>query len=135
MQNSERDPAIQAPDPLPTDLSGAVRTAFNILDAWEASPAQAEAILGLARRTYYAWRRHAPAHLDRDKLERISYVLGIWKALLILFPDNEAYKRWPQLPNNAPLFAGHRPIEIMSQGRVSDLYRVRAWLDGWRGWN
>lgn len=119
----------------PTDLSGAVNTAFNILDSWECSAEEAQAILGLKPRTYYEWRKHPPANPDRDKLERVSYVLGIWKSLRLLFPSNDAYKRWPRLQNTAPLFNGSTPMQMMKAGQISDLYRIRAWLDGWRGWN
>lgn len=115
------------------DLSGAVRTAFNILDAWQLTSKQARTLLGLPARTYYDWLKRAPRKPDRDKVERISYILGIWKDLQILFPNREFARRWPISPNDAPLFHGQAPIEIMLSGRVADLYRVRALLDGWRG--
>lgn len=118
-----------------TDISGAITTALNILDRWQASQDEQLAILGVARRTLYAWRKEPPAQVDQDKLERISYVLGIWKGLRQLFPSNRAYEQWPRLPNDAPLFAGRPPMEVMAGGQVADLYRVRAWVDGWRGWN
>jgi uncharacterized protein (DUF2384 family) len=117
----------------PADLSGAVRTAFNILDKWQVSAAQAQAILGLPKRTYFAWRKRAPKNPDRDKLERVSYVLGIWKNLQMIFPDPDAYCTWPKRPNEAPLFRGRAPIELMASGRVADLYRVHALVYGWRG--
>jgi hypothetical protein len=115
------------------DAGGAIKTVFRILDAWEATPREAQQLLGIAPRTYQAWRASPPARPDRDKLERASYILGIWKALRILFPSNGAYRRWPRLANSAPLFAGKPPMDIMASGNVSGLYRVRAWLDGWRG--
>ncbi|HET7370348.1 MAG TPA: MbcA/ParS/Xre antitoxin family protein [Gammaproteobacteria bacterium] len=128
------DVAIQqaSPDELP-DVSGAVRTVFNVLDAWGASAKQAQALLGLPARTYYDWLKRAPRKPDQDKVERISYILGIWKDLQILFPDREFARRWPTCPNDAPLFHGQAPIQVMASGRVADLYRVRALLDGWRG--
>jgi len=116
---------------LPDDISGAIRTVFHILDAWQATPQQCESILGITAADHEAWRDQAPTQLDQDHLERISYVLGIWKALRMLFPDNAGYKRWPQTPNQAPLFNGDLPIVIMSQGDKASLARVRAWLDSW----
>jgi hypothetical protein len=61
----------------------------------------------------------------------VSYIVGIWKTLRLLLPDQDAYRRWPHLPNRAPLLAGQPPIERMSAGQVADLYAVRDWLDGW----
>lgn len=118
---------------LPDDIRSAVREAFHILDAWQATPDQGQAILGIPAGKYEAWQQQAPAQLDQEHLERISYVLGIWKALRFLFPDNAGYKRWPQIPNKAELFNGDRPIVIMSQGDKATLGRVRGWLDGWCG--
>jgi uncharacterized protein (DUF2384 family) len=117
----------------PDDVSGAVRTVFRVLDAWAVSAKQAQILLGLPARTYYDWRKQAPRKPDQDKVERLSYILGIWKDLQILFPDGEFARRWPTSPNDAPLFHGQAPIEVMTSGRVADLYRVRALLDGWRG--
>ncbi|AKS42987.1 hypothetical protein WM2015_2629 [Wenzhouxiangella marina] len=91
-------------------------------------------MLGIAERSWYQWRRQAPRRVSGDTLERVSYILGIWKALRQLFPSHEAYKRWPHLENSAPPFGGQAPIKRMASGRVGDLYVVRNWLDGWRGW-
>ena len=119
---------------LPADISGAVAAALRILDKWQVAPEQQQAMLGISRRSWFAWKKSPPAGIDGDRLERISYILGIWKALRQLFPDNRGYERWPNLPNSAPFFAGAQPLERMAAGQVGDLYAVRAWLDGWRGW-
>ena len=116
------------------DASGAIATALNILDQWELSREQQCAMLGIAERSWYQWRRQAPARVSGDTLERVSYILGIWKALRQLFPSHEAYKRWPHIENSAAPFGGQAPVKRMSSGRVGDLYVVRSWLDGWRGW-
>ena len=93
------------------------------------------AILGLPSSTYYAYLKRADrARLSADTLERISYVLGIYKALNILLPRAEARREWLRQPNTAPGFNGAVPLDIISAGRVADLYRVRRYLDGERGW-
>lgn len=86
-------------------------------------------ILGAPASTYYKWK-NAPenARLSRDQFERLSYVFGIYKALQILLPDPVIADSWVNRSNTAPLFSGHRPIELMSRGLASDLYRVREHL-------
>jgi hypothetical protein len=119
---------------LPQDISGALATALNILEKWDLSREQQCAMLGIAERSWYLWKRNPPARVGGDTLERVSYILGIWKALRQLFTSDQAWLRWPHLDNSAPPFGGRPPIERMASGRVGDLYVVRSWLDGWRGW-
>jgi hypothetical protein len=70
---------------------------------------------------------------SRDLAERLSYILGIYKALQILLPDPRAADSWVQRPNAALLFNGRAPMERLLAGNVADLYEVRRWLDGQRG--
>lgn len=126
---SPAPPALVVPD----DVSAAVATALNILDQWQVDREAQCAMLGISERSWYDWRRQAPRRIGRDSLERVSYILGIWKALRELLPDQGAYRQWPHLPNRAPLFGGQPPIKRMAAGLVGDLYAVREWLDGWRG--
>ncbi len=91
-------------------------------------------LLGLqAPSTFYNWRKSAPATLPRDTIERISYVLGIYKALQILIPDPRSADAWIKKPNRAPLFNGKSALARMLTGNVSDLYVVRQYLDAHRG--
>lgn len=119
---------------VPEDVSGAVATALNILEQWDLARDRQCAMLGIGERSWYQWKRNPPVRVAGDTLERVSYILGIWKALRQLFPSRAAYKRWPHLENSAPPFGGRPPVERMASGQVGDLYAVRAWLDGWRGW-
>ena len=91
-------------------------------------------LLGVtARSTYFKWKKYAQGHLPKDTLERISYVLGIYKALQILLPDGKAADAWIKKPNSAPLFRGKSALDRMLSGQVSDLFVVRQYLDAQRG--
>jgi hypothetical protein len=67
--------------------------------------------------------------VPRDSLERISYVLGIFKALQVLFPVPQIADDWVRQPNNAPIFGGASALDRMLAGNVCDLYVVRKYLD------
>lgn len=86
-------------------------------------------ILGATRSTYARWKRHPDrARPTRDTLERIAYVLGIFKSLQILLPDPPIADGWVRQPNTHPLFDGTPPLERLSAGRVADLYVVHQYL-------
>jgi hypothetical protein len=133
---SPRPAAAPAPTAAaPERLAGpALRTFFAIADAWRLTNEEAMRLLGEPRRsTYFEWKRAGDGRLDRDTLERISYILGIWKALQILLPDPIAADAWVRKPNTAPLFGGQSALARMLSGNVADLYVVRQYLDAVRG--
>lgn len=126
------------PAPIPPDASriagAALRTFFRIADAWKLSADEARMLLGSPpRSTFFLWKRNGEGALSRDTLERISYLLGIYKALQILLPDPAAADTWIRKPNAAPLFGGKPALERMLSGNVADLYVVRQFLDAQRG--
>jgi hypothetical protein len=111
-----------------------LRALAGIAQAWQLSVAEQLVLLGLASRsTYFKWRRDPQPRLPRDTLERLSYLLGIYKALQILLPDPAAADAWPRRPNGAALFAGRSALELMLGGQVADLFLVRQYLDAERG--
>jgi hypothetical protein len=86
------------------------------------------------RSTFYAWRKQPEkAGLSRDTLERLSNLLGIYKSLQILLPDETAADAWVRKPNRAPMFGGRSALDRMLAGNVSDLFAVRTYLDAARG--
>ncbi len=112
----------------------ALRAFFAIADAWELSNAQARKLLGNPpESTFYQWKRGVVGAVSRDLMERLSYLLGIYKALQILLPDPAAADSWLHRPNSAPLFGGGSALDLMLGGQVADLYRVREYLDAERG--
>ncbi len=88
-------------------------------------------LLGLSNeKTLYNWKSQPEkAKLTRDLLERASYLLGIYRALQILFPDVAQSDQWLHTPNDNPRFGGAAPIEKMLDGFVVDLAVVRDYLD------
>lgn len=125
--------AALAKAPERKDLSGpALRTFFRIADAWSLSENDQMHLLGLDKRsTFQSWKRGAVATIPKDALERISYILGIYKGLQILLPKTS--REWVHKPNQSPLFGGKSALERMVSGNVADLYVVRQYIDAQRG--
>lgn len=119
----------------PREMSGpALRAFFNIASAWNLSAVQQRNLLGNPpSSTFFKWKRELSGSLPRDVLERISYVLGIYKALQILIPDEARADAWISSSNTAPMFGGHSALDRMLGGNVGDLYAVRQYLDAQRG--
>ena len=117
----------------------ALRTFFNIAAAWNLDAVQAMTLLGFdesSRSTYFKWKRDPEnARLTKDKLERLSYIFGIYKALQIVLPKPEAADEWVHRPNQAAPFGGKAALDRMLSGNVADLYVVRQYLDAERGWS
>lgn len=129
-------PARPQPGSMPVpELGGpALRAFFRLAEHWHLRVAEQRRLLGEpAESTFFKWKRDRQANLGRDVIERISYLLGIWKSLQILFPDPAQADAWLHKPNQSPLFGGHSALERMLSGNVADLYVVRQYLDAQRG--
>ena len=122
--------------PDPAELGeAAFRTFFRIAEVWKLTPEEQMKLLGLtSRSTFYKWKKQQDGAPGRDVIERISYVLGIFKALELLFPDPTRADAWLRKPNAALPFGGGSALERMLSGNVADLYVVRSYLDAQRGW-
>ena len=111
-----------------------LRAFSRVADLWHLSIAEQLTLLGLSSRsTYFKWRKEPQVRLPRDTLERISYILGIYKALQLLLPDTRAADEWVRRPNEAAVFGGRSALDRMLSGNVADLYIVRQYLDAQRG--
>lgn len=131
-------PELAAPENIPftpKDLSGpALRSFFRIAALWDLSIDEQMTLLGVsARSTFFKWRKQPDVTLSKDTLERISYILGIFKALQILLPDEKAADQWIKRPNSAPVFGGRSALDRMLSGQVADLFLTRQYLDAQRG--
>lgn len=130
-QPRPHDPASFSPE----ELGATALTAFfNITAAWGLSAEEERTLLGSPpRSTFFKWKSDKSARLSADTVERISYVMGIYKALRILLPSEEAANHWIKKPNTARGFNGKSALDRMLGGRVIDLADVRRYLDAERG--
>ena len=113
--------------------SDAVRAFFNIMTLWKIRDEDARRLLGgMSNGAYYALKKGGDRALDEDKLRRISYLVGIFKALNILYSE-ELADRWMQLPNKNRIFGGIAPHEYLMQGGLPAFATVRKLLDARRG--
>ena len=110
----------------------ALRAFFRLVELWGLSMDQARQLLGRpSRATMYNWRAGKARTLPHDTLRRISYLLGIYKALQILYRDPQLADAWIRRPNAA--FGGQSALERKLAGDITDLAAVRAHLDAARG--
>lgn len=115
----------------------ALRTFFNIANNWGLSVSEQCGLLGwIAPSTYHKYKAGKIGTLPFDSLTRLSLIIGIYKALHILYPDNNLADRWVKLPNENPLFGGKPALSLMIDGGIDGLYKVRRLVDSRRGgWN
>ncbi|HCV01129.1 MAG: DUF2384 domain-containing protein [Planctomycetes bacterium] len=105
---------------------------FNIMDAWRVKAKDQITLLGSpSESTYYKWKKGNVSSLSPDTLERISYVMGIYKGLGILFPTREQADAWPNKSNRD--FNGLTAMEYMLKGSMINLWDVRRYIDAQRG--
>ena len=111
----------------------ALRAFFNIMERWEIRDEDARQLLGgISSGAYYELKKKPNREQDQDRLLRISYLIGIFKALNILYGTRLA-DGWVQLANTNPLFTGRTPLAYMLQGGTPAMEIVRRLLDARRG--
>lgn len=122
------DPATRA------RLSPAAIVAFfSIVDKWQLRNEDAMTMLGgISHGRYFELKRHRKGLLSQDELTRISLLIGIFKALNILFGQRLA-NQWTSRPNSNPMFNGAPPLQYLSRGGVPAMIAVRRLLDSRRG--
>ena len=106
-----------------------LRTMPNIASEWGVTDVEMATLLGLEVGTYRAWSNDPTrAILAPEQRERASYLLGIYKALVILLPLPDRPRHWLHHPNQGALYQGTPPIARMRQG-LEGLQAVRRHLD------
>jgi len=116
-----------------TDAEGAAmaRAVVNLFRRWEITDGQASVLLGgLSARTWARWKVGEVGRIPRDLKSRLSNLMGIHKALRIIFTEADRSYRWVKKPND--VFGGSSALEIMLGGELTDVMRVRRYLDAVR---
>ena len=108
------------------------RAAVNLFRHWGLTDVEACVLLGgVSKRTYARWKDGDIGRLTIDQKTRLSVLMGIHKALRILFTEKARVYEWVKKPNKA--FGGRSALDIMLGGYLTDLFRVRHYLDAARG--
>jgi hypothetical protein len=121
----------------------AIRAFFRLASHWKLRDEDARGLIGgISNGSFYQLKRGTTRTsnsktldlktLDQDKLTRVSLLVGIFKALNILYGTKLA-DAWVQLPNSNPVFGGQTPLAYMLKGGVPSMLRVRQLLDARRG--
>ncbi len=120
-----------------TDITAAeaaamLRAALNLFRLWGLDDEQGRVLLGQpSPRTFARWKAGEISRLPHDVRQRLSYLMGIHKALRHMFKEPQRAYAWVQRPNLA--FGGQSALQRMLAGDVTDLAAVRSYLDAERG--
>ena len=126
------EPRPFTPEPITDEEAGAMfRAALNLFRLWGVNDDQAATILDVPRRTFARWKVGDIGRLGRDGKARLSNLMGIHKALKIVFSEASRGYGWIKAPNAA--FGGRSALDVMLGGELTDLMRVRRYLDAERG--
>ena len=110
----------------------ALKAFFSIMSRWSVRDEDARALLGgISHGPFYEIKRRPDRVLDADRLTRVSYLIGIYKALRILHSARLA-DEWVHLPNANVIFGGETPLAYMIRGGLPAVQTVRRLLDARR---
>src|SRR3972149_9622440 len=106
----------------------------RLVEHWQIPAPDQASLLGLSpdsRATVARYRRGDPLADNSARLARAGHLLGIHKALRIMFPhDRDLAYRWVTTPNRR--FGDRMPLETMKQA-YEGILAVRRFLDFERG--
>lgn len=125
-------PAPHEPDISREEAQAMQRAIVNLFAKWGLSDDEACTLLGgIGLRTFSRWKVGDLGRTSVDLQARMSNLLGIHKALRLLFDDPARGYGWIKKPNTA--FGNLSALQIMLGGQLTDLMRVRRYLDAQRG--
>lgn len=122
----------QAPHFTQDEMRAMQRAAVNLFERWELTDEQSAILLGdIAVRTFQRWKAGEYGRVSVDLAARLSNLIGIHKALRLLFRDAGRGYGW--IKRQSADFGGRSALDVMLGGQLTDLMRVRRYLDAQRG--
>jgi Protein of unknown function (DUF2384) len=116
----------------PEEAQAMQRAIIRLFDHWGIGDQDASVLLGdLSPRTYQRWKTGQYGRAGVDLITRMSNLIGIHKALRLIFADPVRGYDWVRAANSA--FSGQSALAVMLGGQITDLMRVRRYLDAQRG--
>lgn len=110
-----------------------VKAVVRAAKAWNLSNAEAAALFDVPSATWSRMKAGTyKGVLDQDKVTRASLLIGLFKGLRLLF-NGPLTHGWPKTANAGPGFNGKSPFQIMSEGGIPAMMKVRQHIDALRG--
>lgn len=107
----------------------ALKVFLNIMDVWGVNLEQRQVLLGSPDRSEFEqWQQGNVESMNRDVIIRISYFIGIYKGLGLIFNDRSMADEWVNKPNKE--FNDQSALEFMLGGDIEQLKQVREFVDG-----
>ena len=127
--HERQDPAVRRKLSPP-----ALRAFFSVAKGWQLSVAEERGLLGWPpSSTFHKYKSGDAGVLSFDTLTRISLVLGIYKALHILYAEAAFADHWVRMPNGNVMFGGRSPLAFVLDAGIDGLFQLRRLLDERRG--
>lgn len=132
LQPVDTAPHVFRPEPVSSEEAAAMfRSALGLFSKWELTDEQAATLLDMPVRSFRRWKAEGPGRISRDGAARLSNLMGIHKALRIIFSEAQRGYAWIKAGNT--VFAGSTALDVMLGGELTDIMRVRRYLDATRG--
>ena len=108
----------------------ALKGFVGICREWDCTEEEMMQLLGGVSRSTLAKYETLPyVTLSQDTLERISYILGIYESLRVMYPTAERANRRVRLETSEPPFLGASALDFMAQGSMKHLMETRRYFD------
>ena len=111
----------------------ALKGFFGICSEWDCTQEEMMQMLGgVSQSTLTEYQKLPHIKLPPDTLERISYILGIYESLRVMYPTAERANRRIRLETSEPPYLGASALDFMAQGSMKHLMETRRYFDAKR---
>lgn len=108
----------------------ALKGFFGICREWDCTQEEMMQLLGsVSRDTLAKYQKLPHVTLSQDTLERISYILGIYKSLRVMYPTAERANLRIRLETSEPPFLGASALDFMALGSMKHLAETRRYFE------
>ncbi|MGI2227685.1 hypothetical protein [Shewanella frigidimarina] len=104
-----------------------MEAALTILDKWKCTQAQVQAVLNLPEN--YKSLDLDTLKINREQIERISYILNIHASLRSTFSNPENVYGFMNMANNNEYFNGRKPIDLICNGEIEGFKSLTYYVD------
>jgi|SRR5690554_417985 len=111
----------------------ALKGFVGICREWDCTQKEMMQLLGgVSRSTLAKYETLPHVTLSQDTLERISYILGIYESLRVMYPTAERANRRVRLETSEVPFSGTSALDFMTRGSLEYLMETRRYFDAKR---